>query len=159
MVVGAATPEQANRVIDEHLLNPDRFFTTHPICTVAWTDPGFELRMWRGPTWNSMTYWAARGCLRYDRQDAALRLLERALDASCSVYERTGTIWEFYHPHGGDPLELARKPHTQYNTPCPRIPGSQSADRHDPVVRPDKVTQPPHTRGAAGKGSDGTQTR
>ena len=67
VVVGAATAEQAQRVIDEHLLNPDRFFTAHPICTVAHRDPGFELRMWRGPTWNSMTYWAARGCLRYGR--------------------------------------------------------------------------------------------
>ena len=128
VVVGAATEEQANRLIDEHLLNPDRFYTAHPICTVAHTDPGFELRMWRGPTWNSMTYWAARGCLRYGRQDAARRLLERALDASAAQFERTGTIWEFYHPHGGDPLQLERKPHTQYNTPCPDYLG------HNPLI-------------------------
>jgi putative isomerase len=128
VVVGAATAEQAARVIDEHLLNPDRFFTQHPICTVAWTDPGFELRMWRGPTWNSMTYWAARGCLRYGRPDAACRLLERALDASAAVYECTGTVWEFYHPHGGDPLELARKPHTRYNAPCREYLG------HNPLI-------------------------
>jgi putative isomerase len=128
VVVGAATEEQANRVIDEHLLNPDRFFTAHPICTVALADPGFELRMWRGPTWNSMTYWAARGCMRYGRQDAARCLLERALDASALQFERTGTIWEFYHPHGGDPLQLERKPHTQYNTPCPDYLG------HNPLI-------------------------
>lgn len=28
---------------------------------VSLSDPKFELRMWREPTWNSMTYWAARG--------------------------------------------------------------------------------------------------
>lgn len=128
IVVGAATEEQANRVVDEHLLNSDRFYTAHPICTVALTDPGFELRMWRGPTWNSMTYWAARGCMRYGRSDAARRLLERALDASALRFERTGTIWEFYHPHGGDPLELERKTHTQYNTPCPDYLG------HNPLI-------------------------
>ena len=128
VVVGAATAEQADRVIDEHLLNPDRFFTAHPICTVAHTDPGFELRMWRGPTWNSMTYWAARGCLRYERPDAARSLVERALNASAAQFARTGTVWEFYHPHGGDPLELARKPHTQYNTPCPDYLG------HNPLI-------------------------
>jgi glycogen debranching enzyme len=128
LVVGAATEEQANRVIDEHLLNPDRFFTTHPICTVALSDPGFELRMWRGPTWNSMTYWAARGCVRYGRSDAAHSLLGRALDASAVQFERTGTVWEFYHPHGGGPLELERKPHTQYNTPCPDYLG------HNPLI-------------------------
>jgi glycogen debranching enzyme len=128
IVVGAATEDQANRVIDEHLLNPARFYSAHPICTVAHTEPGFELRMWRGPTWNSMTYWAARGCTRYDRQDAARRLLQRALDASAAQFEHTGTIWEFYHPHGGDPLELERKPHTQYNSPCPDYLG------HNPLI-------------------------
>ena len=118
VVVGAATPEQAARVIDENLLNPERFFSPHPICTVGLRDPLFELRMWRGPTWNSMTYWAARGCLRYGRPDAAHQLLEKALDASAVQFKRTGTIWEFYHPLGGSPEELHRKPHTEYNTPC-----------------------------------------
>ena len=47
------------RVIDEHLLNPKEFFAPHPIATVALSDPKFELRMWRGPAWNCMTYWAA----------------------------------------------------------------------------------------------------
>lgn len=82
MVVGAATPEQGRRVIDEWLMRPDRFFTPHPISTVAKSDPKFELRMWRGPVWNSMTYWAARGALHYDRPQAARKLLEAALDNS-----------------------------------------------------------------------------
>ena len=109
VVVGAATPAQATRVIDEHLLNPNEFFAPHPISTVALCDPKFELRMWRGPTWNCMTYWAARGCVRYERPDAAKRLLEAALDATALQFERTGTIWEFYHPRLGDPKSLLRK--------------------------------------------------
>jgi neutral trehalase len=128
VVVGAATPEQAARVIDEHLLNPDRFFAPHPICTVALDEPLFERRMWRGPAWNSMTYWAARGCLRYGRRDAAGRLLARALDASAAQFERTGTIWEFYDPLGGPPESLQRKPHTPFNAPCRDYLG------HNPLI-------------------------
>jgi hypothetical protein len=109
VVVGAATPEQANRVIAGHLLNPKEFFAPHPIATVALSDPKFELRMWRGPAWNCMTYWAARACLRYEHRDAARRLLEAALDATARQFERTGTIWEFYHPQLGDPETLFRK--------------------------------------------------
>jgi glycogen debranching enzyme len=109
VVAGAATPEQAARVIDEHLLNPKEFFAPHPIATVALSDPKFELRMWRGPAWNCMTYWAARGCLRYGRPDAARRLLEAALDATARQFTRTGTLWEFYHPQLGDPESLFRK--------------------------------------------------
>jgi glycogen debranching enzyme len=128
VVVGAATPEQAARVIDENLLNPDRFFAPHPICTVALDEPLFERRMWRGPAWNSMTYWAARGCLRYGRRDAASRLLEHALDASAAQFERTGTIWEFYDALGGPPGLLQRKPHTPFNAPCRDYLG------HNPLI-------------------------
>ena len=109
VVAGAATPEQARRVIDEHLLNPKEFFTPHPIATVAVNDPKFELRMWRGPAWNCMTYWAARGCFRYGRKDAAAKLLGAALDATAADFARTGTIWEFYHPQLGEAKDLYRK--------------------------------------------------
>lgn len=118
VVVGAATEDQASRVIDKHLLNRQRFLAPHPIPTVALDDPAFERRMWRGPAWNSMTYWAARGCLRYDRADAAGQLLERALNDSAVQFARTGTIWEFYDPTGGHPEELQRKPDTPNKIPC-----------------------------------------
>ncbi|HEV2121463.1 MAG TPA: trehalase family glycosidase, partial [Chloroflexota bacterium] len=128
VVVGAATPEQAQRCIDENLLNPERFFTTHPISTVGRHDPRFELRMWRGPTWNSMTLWAALGCQRYGRADAARRLTERAVDACAKQFAQSGTVWEFYHPDGDDPLTLQRKPQTKQNTPCPDYLG------HNPII-------------------------
>jgi hypothetical protein len=117
VVTGAATNEQARRVIDEHLLNPKEYFTPHPIATVAISDPKFELRMWRGPAWNCMTYWAARGCLRYGRTAAARQLLEAALDATAKQFERTKTIWEFYHPQLGEQESLFRKP-TGRRIPC-----------------------------------------
>lgn len=110
VIVGAATPQQAARVIDEWLLNPRRFFTPHPIASVGVGDPKFELRLWRGPAWNSMTYWAARACMRYGRNDAAVRLLEAALDDTARQFDRTGTIWEFYHPNAGEPEKVLRKP-------------------------------------------------
>ena len=118
MVVGAASEYQANRVIDDNLLNPKRFFSPHPITTVSMDEPLFELRMWRGPVWNCMTMWAAIGCMKYGRKDAARKILERALDAIAIQYEKTGTVWEFYHPFIGNQLEVQRKPYTPYNEPC-----------------------------------------
>ncbi len=118
LVVGAATREQAERYIDDYLLNPDVFFTAHPMATVGVKAPKFEQRMWRGPAWNSMTYWAARACIDYGRPDAAVKLLEKALDATAQQFSETGTIWEFYNSLGGSPLDVQRKPHTEYNVPC-----------------------------------------
>jgi len=128
MVVGAATPEQAKRVIGEWLMRKDRFFTPHPIATVAASDPKFELRMWRGPVWNSMTYWAAWGMVRYGDRADAHRLLEAALDDSAKQFDRTGLVWEFYHPFDGKPEDLKRKPQTTRNEPFPDYLG------HNPLI-------------------------
>lgn len=119
LVCGAATVNQANRVIDEWLLDPQRFFTQHPVPSVAKCDPAFELRMWRGPSWNSMTMWVLRGCMRYGRIDAVRKVAERVLDAVALQFERTGEIWEFYHPDLGNQSTLARKPYNQEpDLPC-----------------------------------------
>jgi glycogen debranching enzyme len=128
LMVGAATKEQADKLIDLYILNPEIFLTGHPISSVGKNDPRFELRLWRGPAWNSMTYWVARGCLLYGRKDAAKILIEKALDDSARQFARTGTIWEFYHPAGGQPEQLARKPQTQRNMPCTEYLG------HNPLI-------------------------
>lgn len=119
IVVGAATKKQADRYIDSYLLNPDALFTPHPISTVGAKEKEFELRMWRGPSWNSMNFWAAKGCAKYDREDASLKILEKALEQTAKQFELTNTIWEFYHPLGGNPEDVQRKPsYTKYNKPC-----------------------------------------
>lgn len=128
IVVGAATEKQANRLIDDYLLDTTCFNTVHPISTVGKRDSKFELRMWRGPSWNSMTYWVARGCIEYGREDAALEILEKALDQSSKIFKETGTIWEFYHPFGGNPKSVARKPQTAKNEPCTDYLG------HNPLI-------------------------
>jgi hypothetical protein len=41
------------------------------------------------------------------------------LDAASIQYERTGKIWEFYHPDLGSQTELTRKPYNKEpNLPC-----------------------------------------
>ena len=121
VVVGAATPAQAQRVIDQHLLNPKEFFTPHPIATVGRSDAKFERRMWRGPAWNCMTYWAARGCARYKRPDAARQLLEKALDATATEFQRSGTLWEFYDADLGDQSTLHSGSRRAVAHPAPTI--------------------------------------
>lgn len=128
IVTGAATKQQADRYINQYLLNPEAFFTAHPIATVGRRDPKFEKRMWRGPAWNSMTYWAAIGCLNYGRKDAAKLLLEKALDETAKQFARTGTIWEFYDSLGGNPEDVKRKPNTSFNKPCRDYLG------HNPLI-------------------------
>ena len=109
-------------------MNPKRFFTPHPIATVAADDPKFSNRMWRGPVWNSMTYWAARGALHYGHPAEAHRLIEPALDDSAQQFDRTGKLWEFYSANGAHPEDLTRKPQTKRNEPFPDYLG------HNPML-------------------------
>jgi hypothetical protein len=129
VIVGLATRGQADRLISEHVMNPDRFLAHHPVSTVGVNDPDFELRMWRGPAWNSMTYWVARGCMAYNKFHSARILLGKALDNSAAQFKRTGTIWEFYHPlEGGMPENVERKPESNYNVPSKDYLG------HNPLI-------------------------
>ena len=110
---------RADREIDGILLSEKGLLGAHGLLTVDRREPRFEPRLWRGPSWNSMTYWAARSCLACDRPDAARILLRRALDGAAAVFEQTGTVWEFYSPDGEDPRTLRRKPGAEPDHPCP----------------------------------------
>jgi hypothetical protein len=118
LIVGAASAEQAAVALSDSLLHPDRFNTPHPIATVSRDDPAFRLQMWNGPAWNSFTLWAVAACLQYGRPDGARELLEKALDHTATEFERTGTVFEFYHPLGGHAETVTRKPGRAQVGPC-----------------------------------------
>ncbi len=133
VVTGAATPAQARRVIDEWLLNPRRFFAAHPIATVGVDDPKFSNRMWRGPAWNSMTYWAARGCVRYGRPDAARaarRRTRRYRGAIRTHRHDLGILFSQRRPPRGAYAQAA----DETQPAVVRLSRPQSALRHGPTV-------------------------
>lgn len=117
MVCGAATSEQAKAVL-VNLMDKNKFFTPHPLPSVSIDSPRFEKRMWRGPVWDSMTMWEVLGLLRYGFTNEAKIIIERVLDSVSTIFEKTGTIWEFYDPMNGTPSNVQRKPWSEYNQPC-----------------------------------------
>jgi hypothetical protein len=64
-----------------------------------------------------MTYWAARGCIRYGDAADAHKLLAAALDDTDKQYDRTHVLWEYYDPMVNHPEDLKRKPETKRNMP------------------------------------------
>jgi len=113
---GAATPEQAASVVKQ-LMMPEKFLTAHPLPYIAVDEPLFELRMWRGPAWNSITYCAMLGCERYGFYAEAAQIAERVLDDTLLQHRRTGALWEFYDPNSGEQHKLFRK-QGSYSVPC-----------------------------------------
>lgn len=108
LICGAASDDQAQRVVDENLIQVKRFFTSHPIPSVSLEDPAFEQKFWRGPTRNSLAYWAARGATNYGRIDVSKIIVEKALDSTLRHFQQTGALWEYYCPIGGNPQTIPR---------------------------------------------------
>jgi hypothetical protein len=102
-------PEEiGRRLIDEHLLDADRYWTPYPPPSVSVAEPSFEprdwetwlvRRYWRGPTWINAAWmiWIGMRRLGYIEQaDAMSKALYEA-------YAREGSR-EFYEPFTGEGL-------------------------------------------------------
>lgn len=102
-------PERiGRRLVDEHLLDPARYWPAYPPPSVSVSEPGFEprdwetwlvRRYWRGPTWINSAWllWLGLRRLGYGEQAAVMA------DALGEAYAREGSR-EFYEPFTGEGL-------------------------------------------------------
>jgi putative isomerase len=83
---GVASPEQATRIVQEHLLNPHEFWLRYPIASYAKTEPDFREGAndpvtgacnWRGPAWIPTNYIIFHGLMQYGFNDAARQLANK----------------------------------------------------------------------------------
>ena len=78
--LGIAPAERAERLLREHLLNPQEFWLPYPVATWAKTEPDYYQNRtadecnWRGTTWIPTNYMVFHGLLRYGYRDAAREL-------------------------------------------------------------------------------------
>jgi hypothetical protein len=91
----------ASRLVDEHLLDPKRYWRRFPIPSTAADEPSYRprtrvLRYWRGPTWMASCFLLHRGLVAHGRADAA-RELARRVEA---VVTKAG-LREYYDPETG----------------------------------------------------------
>lgn len=67
MLAHAATPEQAQTMIEKHLLNPKEFWGKWIIPSIERDDPAFhDQNYWRGRIWGPMNYLVYLGLSNYD---------------------------------------------------------------------------------------------
>jgi hypothetical protein len=94
------------RLVDEHLLEPSRFWLPFPIPSTAASEPAFVPgldrmlwieRYWRGPTWMFTTWFIVRGLVRLGREREAWDIISRTAD----LVRRSG-FREYYNPLTGE---------------------------------------------------------
>lgn len=87
-----------------HLTDPSGFWTTHPLPTVARSDPLYDgQQMWRGPAWININYLFVEALQRVGRAGLAAALRQHTLDM---VMAHDG-IYEYYTPVPGAPPPAA----------------------------------------------------
>jgi glycogen debranching enzyme len=84
--------------MEQHLLNPEEFWTPHPLPTVAKNEIMFNPNgFWRGPTWIATNWFIYHGLLNYGFSDIA-----NELKTTCvNLIEKSG-FREQYHPETGE---------------------------------------------------------
>jgi glycogen debranching enzyme len=90
--------------VEEHLLDPGRFWLPFPPPSVSAADPSFSTRdgrarlrrYWRGPTWINAAWLLWLGLVRLGYAERATELVERLTRAI-----NIAGLREYYHPYTG----------------------------------------------------------
>ena len=101
LFAGAASPEQAQRLVEEHLLDPQEYAPgvdlRYWVTTTCRSEPAWEARRyWRGPVWIVMNWLLAEGLRAYKYDDLA----QTITDHSLKLMDGAG-FREYYDPLEG----------------------------------------------------------
>lgn len=99
MWAGIATEEQAARLVEDHLTDPEQFWRPYGIPSLSASDPFYEPQgYWNGPVWVELNYLVFRGLLDYGYQDLAREMADRIFANVIHHLREDHTFWEFYSP-------------------------------------------------------------
>ena len=102
LLAGIATPEQAQRMIKEHLLNPQEFWGTYVAPSIARNDPAFQGQFYvRGNIWPMLNYLLYEGISRYGFDQVALEFAEKNYNLFMNDWKTNQLASEQYYAWGG----------------------------------------------------------
>ncbi len=102
MLAGVATPDQAKRMVQEHLLNPKEFWGTYVVPTISRDDSVFPDQFyWRGDIWGPTNYLVYEGLNRYGDDEVALTFAEKSYDLFMTDWHANQHTNEQYYAWGG----------------------------------------------------------
>ena len=98
LLARAATPQQAQRMIHEHLLNPQEFWGDWVIPATPRNDPAFQdQNYWRGRIWGPMNYLVYLGLRNYDQPQARQELARKSLQLFLGEWNAKRHVHENYN--------------------------------------------------------------
>ena len=104
------TPDQAERMIREHVLNPQEFWAPQGVRTLAAGEPLYNPASgyWRGPVWVISNYLVMHGLMNYGFHGEAQELARKTVDLLVRDLQATGGMNENYNPDTGAPAAAGK---------------------------------------------------
>ena len=92
-----ASPHQAERMVREHLYNPQEFWGEWVLPSIARSDPAFaDQDYWRGRVWGPMNFLVYLGLCNYDQEQARRDLAQRSQRLFLKNWRESGFVCENY---------------------------------------------------------------
>ena len=108
MWAGIATPEQAERMVRENMLNEKTFWSNNGIRSLSKLEKMYKVwqsgnpSCWIGPIWGNANYMCWKALLDYGYVDEARELAERTVRMFGRGIEEHGDMHEYYDPDTGE---------------------------------------------------------
>ncbi len=98
LLAKAPTQEQALRMVNEHLLNPEEFWGEWVIPATPRNDPAFKDNIyWRGRIWAPLNFLVYLGLRNYDLTDVRKSLSEKSKNLLLKSWVSNGYVFENYN--------------------------------------------------------------
>jgi hypothetical protein len=98
MLARAASPAQAQTMVQKHLLNQNEFWGEWVIPSIARDDPAFhDQNYWRGRIWGPMNYLVYLGLRNYEDAEARSGLAEKSYALFLKEWHDKGHVHENYN--------------------------------------------------------------
>jgi putative isomerase len=98
LLAKAATPQQAEVMIKNHLLNPKEFWGEWIIPSIARDDPAFnDQNYWRGRIWGPMNYLVYLGLRNYDNPEVSRQFAQKSYELFLLEWNKNGHVHENYN--------------------------------------------------------------
>lgn len=109
-LIAGIVPEDTIEAFVKNLENPEEFNRPHRIPSLSFSHPGYKKngRYWQGGVWNPTNYMVLRGLDHVGKNNLAHEIALNHLKNIVEVYEKTGTLWEYYAPESQEPGLMAR---------------------------------------------------
>jgi putative isomerase len=98
LLAKAATSQQAEVMIKNHLLNPKEFWGEWIIPSIARDDPAFKDQdYWRGRIWGPMNYLVYLGLRNYEEPEVQREFAEKSYELFLQEWKKNGHVHENYN--------------------------------------------------------------